>query len=156
MGFFDPALITLVLAYEAFVYIAAQIMNGSRARWEDLTCAQAGRSDVRKVATQRALMDFHLAFATFVFINGWVTAFFGASCAIVLGTIAFGWSGELIPDQHWLVLTWGSLLFALSAFTQDSILRSYREESATMPGDAPFARFWPRIQEAKLADDPGA
>lgn len=146
MGFFDADMITMVLAYEAFVYVAAQLINSSRIRWEEARLAK----DVHGAGT--AVRDYHSAFGTALLVNGWILAFFSASTSAIAVTSVLDLHHEMLPANRWVSGLWSTILLVLSALSHQSLYRSYVEESSQMGVTRPFRRTWPSLKLREPGD----
>lgn len=139
MGFFDANMITLVLAYEAFVYVAAQMINASRVRWEEAQQAE----DVHGAGA--ALKDYHSSFGTFLLVNGWIVVFFLLATATIVVASILDIRHDLLPVNRWAAGFWSSILFVLSTLSNRSMGRSYAAETEQMGVTPPFRTTWPRL-----------
>lgn len=139
MGFFDPGFMGLVLMYEAFVYIAAQIINYTRGSWLDRH--EANHSS----AAKRYLHDFHDSYSIFILLNGWMLAFCALSTAAIAAGWWFNWQHSSLPsvNNRASTLLWGGILCLLTGFTQSLFIKGYASERRDMSQDTPFKRCWP-------------
>lgn len=152
-GILDPGYMTLAFAYEAFVYIAAQIINSSRIRWEDLKIRSASGDSIPSSVIDHAIADYRDSYATFLLLNGWLVAFLLFSLCI----LALRYQGivtwSVLPSSIGVPAFWCAAMLILSGLTESSFAGSFRRETRQMGVEIGHRLVWPFILQDKGRKD---